>query len=76
MKNHIEIEIGEDGLLRARTSDFKSGDTICLVTKPEINNHDKGRWSDVEKIAEQVDASTIPRRTHDEILRDLRDQRE
>ncbi len=72
----LTAEVTEQGVLRVKSPALKPGDEVILETcDMEIRNTDKGRWSDIEKVAAKVDAMEFPRRTHEEIIRDLHELR-
>ncbi len=65
-------EVTENGVLRVKSPDLKPGDEITLQTcSSQIVNSDKGNWEDIEKVFEKIDKLDFPRRTPDDILRDL-----
>ncbi len=73
--NHIQIEVAEDGNLRIKSPEIKPGDTISLLTKPQVINEGKGKWSQIRKALDKVKDVDYPRRTHEEILHDLHELR-
>jgi len=69
-------EVTEQGTLRVKSSTLKPGDEVILETcSGGVRNADKGKWSDIEKALAKADALDFPRRTHEEILRDLHEMR-
>lgn len=72
----LKAEVLENGLLRVKSPTVKHGDEVFLETyKIEIHNADKGKWSEIEKVLAKADALDFPRRTHEEIIRDLHELR-
>ncbi|RJP33224.1 MAG: hypothetical protein C4527_04775 [Candidatus Omnitrophota bacterium] len=69
-------EVTEQGVLRVKSPALKPGDEIVLQTcDGGVRNAGKGRWSDIEKVLKRIDKLDFPRRTHEEILRDLHELR-
>lgn len=73
--NTIQIEVGEDGDLRIKSPNVKPGDTISLMTLPKVDYEGKGKWSQIKKAFEKSNNLDFPRRTHEEIIRDLHELR-
>lgn len=72
----LTAEVTEQGVLRVTSPELKPGDQVILETRGSgIINPDKGHWSDIEKVLAKADALDFPRRTHEEILRDLHELR-
>lgn len=72
----LEVEVMENGVLRVKSPELKPGDEVVLVTRDNgIQNANKGQWSEMKKILKEIDALDFPRRTHEEILRDLHELR-
>lgn len=72
----LKAEVMENGYLRVTAPELKVGDEILLETKDNgIRNADKGKWSEMKKIFEEIDKMDFPRRTNEEILRDLHEMR-
>ncbi len=68
----IIAEVTEDGTLRVKTPGLKPGDQVILETQDNgVLNPNKGKWSDIDKVLAKADALDFPRRTHEEIIRDL-----
>jgi len=69
-------EVTEQGTLRIKSPTLKPGDEVILETcSGGVRNADKGKWSDIEKVLKEIDKLDFPRRTHEEILRDLHELR-
>ncbi len=73
--DYLEAEIGEGGVIRVTTPGVNRGDRVSLATRPAIRNADKGWWSDLKEAFSKADALDFPRRTHEEIIRDLHELR-
>ncbi len=72
----LTAEVTEQGILRVKSPSFKPGDEVILETSEGgIRNANKGRWSDIEKVLAKADTLDFPRRTHEEIIRDLHELR-
>ena len=72
----LKAEVTENGVLRVKSPALKPGDEVILETRESgIRNADKGRWSEIEKALAKADALDFPRRTHEEIIRDLHELR-
>lgn len=70
-------EITDQGILRVKSSTFKAGDEVILEpSEGKVRNPEKGNWSDMEKAFEEIDQLDFPRRTHEEIIRDIHEIRE
>ena len=69
-------EITDRGVLRVKSPALKPGDEIALETcDGGVRNADKGKWSEMKKVLERIDRLDFPRRTHEEIIRDLHEFR-
>jgi len=72
----ITAEVTEQGVLRVKSPTLKPGDEVILETRESgVRNADKGRWSEIEKVLAKADALDFPRRTYEEIIRDLHELR-
>lgn len=72
----LKAEVTENGVLRVKSPEFKPGDEVTLQTcSGQILNSGKGNWKDIEKALSKADALDFPRRTHEEIIRDLHELR-
>ncbi len=73
----IQAEVSEDGLVKI--SDPKLRGKKILLAMPEREEtipEGKTNWDEIWKIFKEADALNIPRRSHEEILQDLRTFRE
>ncbi|MEW6234913.1 MAG: hypothetical protein AB1656_05960 [Candidatus Omnitrophota bacterium] len=72
----LTAEVTEQGVLRVKSPALKPGDEVILeMREAEIRHTGKGRWSDIKKALAKANALDFPRRSHEEILRDLRELR-
>ncbi len=72
----LTVEVTEQGVLQVKSPAFKPGDEVVLETcEGGVRNADKGQWSEIKKVLERIDRLDFPRRTHEEILRDLHELR-
>ncbi|MGI6454403.1 MAG: hypothetical protein ACOX5R_02145 [bacterium] len=72
---NIIAEVTEGGVLRIKSPELKPGDQICLQTRPLPDQENKGKWSEIKKALELANTLDFPRRSHEEILRALHEQR-
>ncbi len=69
-------EVTEQGMLRVKSPALNPGDEVILPTSNTgIQNIGKGKWSEIKKALAKANNLDFPRRTHEEILRDLHDLR-
>ncbi len=69
-------EVTEQGVLRVKSPALKPGDEVILETcEGGIRYTDKGKWSEIKKALAKANTLDFPRRTHEEILRDLHELR-
>ncbi len=69
-------KISDQGILRVKSPNLKLGDEVILETgEGKVRNPEKGNWSDMEKAFEEIDQLDFPRRTHEEIIRDIHEFR-
>jgi len=72
----LTAEVTEQGVLRVKSPTLKPGDEVILEThNTGVRNADKGKWSEIKKVLARIDKLDFPRRTHEEILRDLHELR-
>lgn len=72
----VKAKVMENGLLQVTSPELKVGSELMIETRDDqISESATGKWSDVEKIAEQIDHLDFPRRTHEEIIHDLHEMR-
>ena len=65
-------EVTEQGMLRVKSPALKPGDVVVLETGMEVAaDSEKGKWSEIKKALAKANSLDFPRRTHEEILRDL-----
>ncbi len=71
----IQAEIDENGVIKVRDPKWR-GKKITLSEWNQMEPEGKTNWDAIWKIFQKADALDIPRRSPDEILRDLREFRE
>lgn len=72
----LTATVTEQGILRILSPYLKPGDEVVIETSDAgIRNPDEGKWSDIMKVLEEIDALDFPRRTHEEIIHDLHELR-
>ena len=77
----IQVEIMEGGLLRIQSPELPVGSKITIPSKD--NNEGirppilgDGSWESIYKVLQEAKKLDFPRRSHEEILRDLHEFRE
>jgi len=73
----IQAEVSEDGLVKVSDPELR-GKKILLAApdRKEMSSKGKTNCHEIWKIFQEADALDMPRRSHEEILRDLRAFRE
>ncbi|MEW6235028.1 MAG: hypothetical protein AB1656_06550 [Candidatus Omnitrophota bacterium] len=73
----IQAEICEDGVVKVSDPELR-GKKILLTAPDRKETPTKGitNWNEIWKIFQEADAIDFPRRSHEDILRDLRAFRE
>lgn len=69
-------EVTDQGILRVKSPDLKPGDEVIIETIMDVAvDSGKGKWSEIKKALAKANSLDFPRRTHEEILRDLHELR-
>lgn len=74
----IEVEVTEDGTLKVSPEQHKQGSKMILnaakgIQEPAVG---QGDWNSIKEAFEAFDTLETPRRSHEDILRDLHSYRE
>lgn len=69
----LEVEVVEGGFLRVQSPDLPVGTKITLSEQKGIRPPlvGEGSWESLEEVFQEMDKLDIPRRSHEEILREL-----
>jgi hypothetical protein len=67
----LQAEINKEGTLNPSIPKFFWGKKVTISINEEIES-ETSNWKEISAALEKVDALELPRRTHDEILAELR----
>ncbi len=73
---YLTAEVSAEGLLKVKSPSLKKGEEIIIeFCDGSIPDSGKGKWSEIKKEIDKARALNIPRRTYEEILKDLHEIR-